>query len=263
MRARGAEGPFRVCYDFMGPENWWRNLLAVRDEADRVCIGYDPRQPEPEVEQLGDRPRLGYPESYTDGEYQRLVDLYRERGEEGLWEALTHFLRAIIPVAEEENVWMGLHPDDPSFNVRARPRIVKDSATLKRVVGIVPSPSNGITFCPGSLATRRENDVLAIAEELWPHFVFCHFRNIRFLWDGDQNGETAFLETYHADDKGAVPIPALLGLLHAKGCTAPYRADHAPGMYGHDLNFGYGLAARAQGLSYLQGILAGLAELRV
>jgi len=262
MRARGVEGPFRVCYDFMGPENWWRNLLAVRDEADRVCIGYDPRQPEPEVEQLGDRPRLGYPESYTDREYERLVGLYRERGEEGLWEALTHFLRAIIPVAEEENVWMGLHPDDPSFNVRARPRIVKDRAALKRVVGIVPSPSNGITFCPGSLATRRENDVLAIAEELWPHFVFCHFRNIRFLWDGDQDGETAFLETYHADDKGAVPIPALLGLLHAKGCTAPYRADHAPGMYGHDLNFGYGLAARAQGLSYLQGILAGLTALR-
>ena len=120
-------------------------------------------------------------------------------------------------VAEEENVWMGLHPDDPSFNVRARPRIVKDSAALKRVVGIVPSPSNGITFCPGSLATRRENDVLAIAEEMWPHFVFCHFRNIRFLWDGDQNGETAFLETYHADEKGAVPIPHCW-LLHAKGC---------------------------------------------
>ena len=31
----------------------------------RLCIGYDPKQPEPEVEQLGDRPRLGYPESYT------------------------------------------------------------------------------------------------------------------------------------------------------------------------------------------------------
>ena len=50
MRARGAEGSFRVCM-FHGAENWWRNLLAVRDEADRVCIGYDPRQPEPEVEQ--------------------------------------------------------------------------------------------------------------------------------------------------------------------------------------------------------------------
>ncbi len=38
----------------------------------------------------------------------------------------------------------------------------------------------------------------------------------------------------------------------------PYRADHAPGMYGHDANFGYGLVARAQGLSFLQGVLRGL-----
>ena len=59
LRAWGAEGPYRVCYDFMGPENWWRNLLAVRDEQDRVCIGYDPREPEPGLEQLGEGPRLG------------------------------------------------------------------------------------------------------------------------------------------------------------------------------------------------------------
>ena len=31
------------------------------------------------------------------------------------------------------------------------------------VVETVLSPSNGITFCPGSLATNRGNDVLAIA----------------------------------------------------------------------------------------------------
>ena len=77
------------------------------------------------------------------------------------------------------------------------------------------------------------------------------------LAECDQHIE-AFLETYHEDDKGAVPIPSLLKLLYDKGCTAPFRADHAPGMYGHDLNFGYGLVARAPGLSFLQGVLKGL-----
>ena len=125
-----------MCYDSMVPDNWWRNLLAMRDE-------------------------------------------------EGLWDALKDFLRAIIPVAEEEDVWMGLHPDDLSFNVRARPRIVKDGAALRGVVETVPSSSNSITFCPGSLATNRGNFMLAIAEDLWPYFVFCHFRNIFFLWDED------------------------------------------------------------------------------
>lgn len=258
MRARGQEGPYRVCYDFMGPENWWRNLLGVRDEEDRVCIGYDPRQPEPQLEQLGDRPRLGYPESYTPAQYERLVGLFRERGEEGLWSGLEYLLKAIIPVAEEEQVQMGLHPDDPSFNVRGRPRIIKDGAALQRLVDIVPSVANGITFCPGSLATNRRNDLVDIAARLWPHFVFCHFRNIRFLAAAEIAGEAAFLETYHEDEKGAVPLVALLKLLHEKGCRAPYRADHAPGMYGHEANFGYGLVARAQGLSFLQGVLKGL-----
>ena len=71
------------------------------------------------------------------------------------------------------------------------------------------------------------------------------------------------METYHADEKGIVPIPALLKVLHEKGCTAPYRADYVPGMYSQDFNFGYGFAARAQGLGYLQGILAGITELKV
>ncbi len=34
--------------------------------------------------------------------------------------------------------------------------------------------------------------------------------------------------------------------------------NYAPGMYGHEANFGYGLVARAQGLSFLQGVLKGL-----
>lgn len=258
MRAQGDAGPYRVCYDFMGPENWWRNLLSVRDEQERVCIGYDPRQPEPELESLADGPRLGYPESYTPEEYERLLSLYHERGEEGLWAALEYFLQAVIPVAEQERILMGIHPDDPAFNVRGRARIIKDAAALERVVAIVDSPSNGITFCPGSLATNRHNDVVDMAEKLWRHFVFCHFRNIRFLTEEELGGESAFLETYHEDEKGAVPIATLLKVLHDKGCAVPFRADHAPGMYGHDLNFGYGLVARAQGLSYLNGVLQGL-----
>ena len=97
-----------------------------------------------------------------------------------------------VTVAEEEQVQMGLHPDDPSFNVRGRPRIIKDGAALQRLVDIVPSASNGITFCPGSLATNRRNDVVDIAAKLWPHFIFCHFRNIRFLTAVETAGESAF-----------------------------------------------------------------------
>ena len=55
------------------------------------------------------------------------------------------------------------------------------------------------------------------AADLWPHFVLCHFRNIRFLAPEDIDGEAAFLETYHEDPKGVVPIAALLKLLYEQG----------------------------------------------
>ena len=46
-------------------------------------------------------------------EVRELIRAYGELGEEGLWANIEYFLKRVIPVAEECDVVMALHPDDP------------------------------------------------------------------------------------------------------------------------------------------------------
>lgn len=66
---------------------------------------------------------------------------------EDLWENLTYFLRAVIPVAEKASVRMALHPNDPPAPVSyGSAQIMASFSGWKRLIEIVDSPSNGITF---------------------------------------------------------------------------------------------------------------------
>lgn len=48
---------------------------------------------------------------------KELIDAYKALGEEGLWENLRLFLQEIIPVAIENDIYMGIHPDDPPWSI--------------------------------------------------------------------------------------------------------------------------------------------------
>ena len=66
---------------------------------------------------------------------------------EEIWANLTYFLKAIIPVAEKASVRMALHPNDPPPPIsRGSAQIMGDLKGWKRLIEIVNSPSNGITF---------------------------------------------------------------------------------------------------------------------
>ena len=62
-------------------------------------------------------------------------------------------------------------------------------AALKKVVNLVPSDSNGICYCTGSLGPTGDNLVKGI-EELGNSIHFVHLRNIK----GNMN---QFRETWH------------------------------------------------------------------
>jgi len=49
---------------------------------------------------------------------------------------------------------MAIHPDDPPWPVFGLPRIIVDEASLERLLGLVESPANGLTFCTGSLGAN-------------------------------------------------------------------------------------------------------------
>ena len=66
---------------------------------------------------------------------------------EEMWSNITYFLKAVVPVAEQSGVRLALHPNDPPAPFsRGSGQIMGSVAGWKRLIEIVPSTANGITF---------------------------------------------------------------------------------------------------------------------
>ena len=170
------------------------------------------------------------------------------------------FLRAVIPVAEEAGVRLAVHPDDPPFSLFGLPRVVSTRDDLRTLIDMVASPANGLTFCTGSLGSRPDNDVPALAAELAPHIHFAHLRNVTIEPDG------SFYEAEHLD--GGTDMVAVIGTLLAeearRGAQIPMRPDHGHLLaddIGKRTNPGYSLIGRLKGLAELRGVTRALERL--
>ena len=180
-----------------------------------------------------------------------------------LKENLFYFLRAVVPTAEEVGVRLAIHPDDPPFPVMGLPRIVSTETDLRELVEAAPSPSNGLTFCTGSLGGRADNDLPGIVERLGTNIHFIHLRNVQREADG------SFYEADHLDgstDMFAV-MRALINEQQARqqagrnDLAIPMRPDH-----GHQTLFdagrpffpGYSAVGRMRGLAELRGLELGI-----
>jgi mannonate dehydratase len=64
-----------------------------------------------------------------------------------IWDNITYFLKAVIPVAEKAGVRLALHPNDPPAPVsHGSPQIMATYDGWKRLLDIAKSPSNGMTY---------------------------------------------------------------------------------------------------------------------
>ncbi len=98
-----------------------------------------------------------------------------------MWANITYFLKAVIPVAAESGVRMALHPNDPPAPLsRGSEQIMATLAGWKKLIGIVDSPSNGITFDCGVTREMGENPVeVARYFGSKDRINHVHFRNVR------------------------------------------------------------------------------------
>jgi mannonate dehydratase len=174
-------------------------------------------------------------------------------GEDEMWGNLEYFLKRIVPVAEESNVKLAAHPDDPPMSpLRGVARILSSVESLQRVIDLIPSDHNGITLCGGCVAEMGADVPDAIR-----HFgrqkklFFAHFRNVK-------GSCPAFEESFH--DDGDVNMAAVMRAYLDIAFDGPIRPDHVPLLAGEEGKApGYTLLGRLHAIGYMRGLFHGLA----
>jgi mannonate dehydratase len=119
-------------------------------------------------------------------DYARVKDLppLESEGVHGLeemWTNVAYFLKAVVPVAVEAGVRLALHPNDPPAPLsRGSGQIMGTLAGWKRLVDIVKSPANGITFDCGVTREMGE-DPVAVARYFGERDCInhVHYRNVK------------------------------------------------------------------------------------
>lgn len=163
---------------------------------------------------------------YTAFDYDRMRDLppLPEVGAysaEQLWKNLTYFLKAIVPEAEKAGVRLALHPNDPPVPVsRGSAQIMATLEGWKRLIEIVPSPANGITYDCGVTRELGEDPV-----EVCRYFLsrkrinHVHFRNVRVAKPYEKYAEVF-------PDEGQVDMFAVMKELVKGGYTGTIYPEH-------------------------------------
>ena len=109
----------------------------------------------------------------------------RVYSEEEIWDNFRHFIAEVAPVAEEEGVRIGIHPDDPpQLELAGVPRCIFSSFDgYQQAMDIADSQNIGICFCIGCWleggALMGKGTSEALREFGRQNKVFkVHFRNV-------------------------------------------------------------------------------------
>lgn len=250
LRNLGKAGIKVVCYNFMPVFDWTRSQLDYRLEDGSTALIYNEYDIAKMDPLKGELSLPGWDSSYSKEDLASLFEAYKVIDEEKLWEHLAYFINKVIPVAEEEDILMAIHPDDPPWNIFGLPRIITSKANLERFIQLHPSKHNGLTMCSGSLGSDKKNDfpdmLTYFGKKGRVHFV--HARNVKLV------GDKSFQESAHLSEEGSIDMYKVIKALHDFEYEGPIRPDHGRMIWGEIGKPGYGLYDRALGATYLNGL---------
>ena len=173
------------------------------------------------------------------------VSARAELSEAQMLENLERFQQAVLPAAEEENVRLALHPDDPPVpSLYGLPRLASSHAGLRQLLELVPSDHHGLDFCQGTISEMDEDIYDAISYfGSQGKILYVHFRNV-------SAAVPDFVETFI--DEGYVNMAKAMRLYEEAGVDVPFIDDHVPHLSDDDP---YQHRSRAFAMGYIKALL--------
>jgi mannonate dehydratase len=219
----GRVGIDTVCYDWMATR-WARTDTSVPTRGGSLTTAYDHKQ----MQRGPDHPDAPVTADH-------------------LWSTLEYFLKRTVPVAEEANIDLALHPNDPPISpVRGVERIITSPEAYDRVLEIVPSDRNGIAYCQGNFSAM-EIDIPKTIRHFGDDINYVHFRDVVGSADG-------FEETWH--DQGPTDMGTTIEAYADVDYDGPARPDHVPTMVGEGNDSpGYETKGRLFAIGYMKGLI--------
>ena len=143
---------------------------------------------------------------------------------EELWRRLQKFLEEVVPVAEKAGVRLAAHPDDPPMpTMRRQPRLVYQPHMYQRLIDLVPSRSNSLELCVGTMAEMTEGDIYDAVDQYSKQgkIAYIHLRNV-------VGKVPNYRETFI--DEGDVDMLRIISILHQNNFDGVLIPDHTPQM---------------------------------
>lgn len=167
---------------------------------------------------------------WMDKEFKGPLTHGRVYTENEIWDNYEYFIRQVAPVAEEQGVFIGIHPDDPPVPLLGGvPRCIFGSFEgYKRALEIANSPNVGVCLCCGTWLEGGElmgMDVVGAIRyfgrmgKLWK----IHFRNV-------SAPIPHFVEQFV--DSGYMEMWKIMRALREVGFDGVVIGDHFPEMVG-------------------------------
>lgn len=171
-----------------------------------------------------------------------------------LWANYDWYLERMLPVCEEANVRLALHPDDPPVEspLGGIPRIFRNFTAFQRALETHPSPMHGLDFCHGCWSEMRRGEGVL---EAIRHFgeqgriFYVHLRDVC----GDAED---FHECFLGD--GNSNVVAVVKTLREVGFRGFIIDDHVPRMV-DDTPWAH--RGRAWSTGYIAGLIAAVNDL--